>query len=202
MTDKASLRRHYTALRDSLPADERSRAEAAIRNRFFSLPAWKNVPLVCGYMSVRGEIDTSPIWERAADMGKTYALPVTVTDAREGEMIFRRLSGFTPRELAPARFGIREPVPTCPALPLQDLDGALILVPGLCFDENGYRLGYGGGYYDRFLEKLADAGIHVTTVGLTFSVCRAPTLPRDDFDRAVDIIIDERSMTVPHGIRA
>lgn len=196
---KAALRRHFSTLRAEISPAARASAETAILKTLFSLPVWRNAPLVCGYMPVKNEIDTVPIWERATGMGKTYALPVTVSGAREGQMVFRRLSGYTPHELAPARFGLSEPVPDCPTLALRDFEGALILVPGLAFDDQGFRIGYGGGYYDRFLSALAEAGVSVTTVGLAFSVCRAASLPHENHDRPVDYIIDERRLTIPHG---
>ncbi len=198
-TEKAALRRHYTSLRERIPEAERRQAEEAIRATLFSLPAWQDTPLVCGYASMGSEFDTFPIWKRAADGGKTYALPVTVTGAREGKMVFRALSGFAPDALTLGRFGIREPAESCPPLSLREFSGAMLLIPGLAFDDGGFRLGYGGGYYDRFLATLLEASIPVTAVGLCFSACRPHTLPRESFDLPVDLIIDERSVTVPHG---
>ena len=201
MTDKATLRRHFTRLRNELTPAERKAAEASIYEKLFDLPAWRDAPVICGYISVRGELDTLPILQRAVAEGKTVALPVTVTGATEGRMVFRALRGGDLTRLTPARFGIPEPDGFCPALTDRDLTNALMLVPALAFDGEGYRLGYGGGYYDRFLEGLTSAGIPITAVGLTFSVCRAPALPREPHDRPVDIIIDERSVTIPHGSR-
>lgn len=200
--DKAALRRAYGALRAGLTPCERAAAEADIRDKLFSLPAWADAPLVCGYTSVRNEIGMESVWERAAARGKGYALPVTVTDAGEGKMVFRRLPGFCPNALTPARFGIPEPPDACPTLDLGDLHGALILVPGLAFDEEGFRVGYGGGYYDRFLAALRQAAIPVTAVGLVFSVCRAASLPREPHDIPVDYVLDERRITATHGNRA
>ena len=169
--------------------------------RLFSLPAWREAPLICGYMSMRSEIGMIPVWERAIAEGKGYALPVTLTGATEGRMIFRRMAGFTPHELSPARFGVYEPSDLCPALSTKDYANALILVPGLAFDDFGYRLGYGGGYYDRFLMNLQAAGADVTTVGLAFSVCRLTELPREAHDIPVHFIVDERRTTATHGIQ-
>ena len=199
-TDKTALRRHFAALRDNLSPLERTHAECVMRKALFSLDAWKKAPLVCGYTSIRSEPDMTPIWEQAVSEGKPYALPVTLTGASEGHMIFRRLSGFTPHELSAARFGILEPTDTCPPLSVQDFEGALILVPGLAFDDGGFRIGYGGGYYDRFLSNLQQAGVPVTTVGLAFAVCRAATLPHHPHDIPVDVIIDERRSLTVHGI--
>lgn len=199
MTDKVSLRRHFAALRDHLPPDIRTAAEAAIRDKLFSLPAWHDSPVVCGYTSMRSEISMLPVWERAHANGKDYALPVTVTTAKEGRMIFRRLPGFCPDRLISARFGIREPSEECPTLKLPDFAGALILVPGLAFDDRGFRIGYGGGYYDRFLAELKQANIPVTTVGLVFAVCHPSVLPDEPHDIPVDYVIDERRITPIHG---
>ncbi len=200
-SDKTTLRHHFAALRDNLTPDERTAAEVAIRDKLISLPPWQNSPLICGYMSVRSEMDMEPVWKRAIADGKSYALPVTVTDAREGRMIFRRLSGYTPHELISARFGLSEPGDKCPDLTLRDFENALILVPGLAFDDKGFRIGYGGGYYDRFLAALKQNHIPFTTVGLAFAVCRDTALPHESHDIPVDYVIDERRITVTHGFR-
>ena len=197
--DKHSLRRRYADLRNGLPPEERAAAEAAIRDRLFSLPAWREAVTVCGYVSVRGELNTRPILERAAAEGKTVALPVTVTNAKEGRMVFRALPHGDLSRLTPARFGIPEPDGSCPVLCGQDLTNSLILVPALAFDEAGYRLGWGGGYYDRFLDNLREADIPVATVGLVFSACRAELLPRESHDIPVHTVIDERRITHTHG---
>lgn len=200
-SDKTILRRHFAALRDGLPPNGRASAEAAIRDKLFSLPVWENAPLICGYMSMRSEPDMMPIWKRTIAEGKTYALPVTVTGAREGQMIFRHLSGFRPDTLISARFGLFEPSEECSALTLRDFEGALILVPGLAFDDRGFRIGYGGGYYDRFLAELTQAHIPFTAVGLAFAACRPTNLPRESHDIPVDYVIDERRITPTHGCR-
>ena len=199
MTDKASLRRYFSDLRRGLTPDERHAAETAMYEKLFSLPAWREASVICGYVSVRGELNTDPILRRAAAEGKTVALPVTVTGADEGRMIFRALPNGDFSRLTPARFGIPEPDESCPPLTGDGFTRALILIPALAFDENGYRLGYGGGYYDRFLSFLREAEIPYTAVGLTYAVCRATALPREAHDIPVHIILDERSTTIPHG---
>ena len=197
MTEKQLLRAEFTAIRDKLSPQERAAAETVLYERLFAMTAWEQAPVVCGYASVKGEPDTAPILARAASEGKCLALPVTVTGAREGRMIFRAVKGgHSP--LIPARFGIPEPDESCPALTPADLAGALILVPGLAFDRRGFRVGYGGGYYDRFLESLRTAGVPHVTAGLCFAACRAEALPREPHDIPVDVIIDERRMTLSH----
>lgn len=196
---KAYLRRHYTAVRGSLSPGERAGAERAIFAALFDSEIWRNARLVCAYVPVRGELNTLPLWDRARLDDKSMAVPVTVTGTAEGVMVFRRLKGMTPGELPAGRFGIPEPPATCPTLTPEELEGGLILVPGLAFDDEGYRVGYGGGYYDRFLADLRTRGISVTAVGLAYSVCRTQALPREAFDVPVDCVIDERRMLCPHG---
>ena len=165
MTDKASLRRYFLDLRRGLTPAHREAAESAIYESLFSLPAWREAPVICGYISVRGELNTDPILRRAAAEGKTVALPVTVTGADEGRMVFRALPNGDFDRLTPARFGIPEPDESCPALTHADLTRALILVPALAYDGKGYRLGWGGGYYDRFLSSLREVEIPHTAPG-------------------------------------
>ena len=197
--NKTDLRRHFSALRNQLTGDERQEAEAEMLSRLVSLAAWQKAPLICGYMPTKGEINTLPLWETAVGEGKSYALPVTITGAREGQMVFRRTEGFCPEALITARYGLAEPDPCCPALSAEDFQNALIIVPGLAFDDGGYRIGYGGGYYDRLLAVLSEAGISVTTVGLVFARCHTHALPREPHDIPVDYVIDERRVIIPHG---
>ena len=197
---KDFIRRHFTAVRNSLSPGQRAAAEGGILTALFAHEAWQRATVVCTYLPIRGELNTLPVLDRARIDDKACALPVTLTGAAEGSMVFRRLRGMTPKELPVGRFGIPEPPASHPALSLQDMAGALILVPGLVFDEGGYRVGYGGGYYDRFLARLQAERVPFTTIGLVFSDCRTDALPREAHDFPVDIILDERRTTVTHGI--
>ncbi len=191
--DKPTLRRILEARRQALTDTDRTNAEKVILSRLMSLPAWKHASIVCGYMSTRGEPDLRPVWRAAVASGKTYALPVTLSGAREGQMVFRALKDFCPDRLIRGRYDIVEPPDEAdfPILTPPELDGALILVPGLGFDREGFRIGYGGGYYDRFLDALTEARISVHTVGLCPAVCHVERLPREIYDRAVSLVIDE-----------
>lgn len=209
---KSDLRRHYASRRATIDPADRVRWERAIRERLTTLPAWKDAPVITGYVAMRGEIDLSPLWQAAVAEGKTYALPISLARNDRGELCFRATPGYTPDRLVRGLYDIAEPPQTgipgsddFPTLSPRDLDGALMIVPGLCFDDHGYRLGYGGGYYDRYLAHLRASGVSVTTVGLTFSVCHMTlphTLPRESHDCAVDLILDERSVTDTHAYRS
>lgn len=198
-SDKATLRARLSELRRAVSTKQRDTAQHAIFTSLLSLEAWQRASLVAGYVSVRGELDLTPVWQAAVRTGKGYALPCSVTDAVEGRMIFRRMAGFAPKALAPARFGIPEPLDTAPMLLWEDWTDALIIVPGLAFDDLGFRIGYGGGYYDRFLAELRARGIRHTTVGLVFATCHLLALPHEPHDIPVDIIVDERRIIHAHG---
>ncbi len=196
---KADWRNILTARRVALSPDVRLSAETAIRDRLFSLPAWKHARVILGYMSIRGEIDLAPVWQRARSEDKTYALPVTTSGCDKGRMVFRAMPEYEPTALSVGRFGIAEPPdhPRYPVLSPASLVDALILVPGLGFDRDGYRIGYGGGYYDRFLDALTTAGIPHSTVGLCFADCLTDTLPHETHDRAVSRIVSEHGVIFP-----
>lgn len=196
---KACLRRHYTSVRSRLSPRERAAAEEALFSILFESPLWRDAKVVCTYLPIRGEPNTYPILHRAQADGKAVALPVTVTGTAEGRMVFRYLQGKSPHELPTGRFGIPEPPPTHPELTQQDFSEALILVPGLAFDDGGFRIGYGGGYYDRMLADLRAASIPTAAVGLAYSVCRPHSLPHEAHDIPLDYIIDERRLTAIHG---
>lgn len=191
LPDKDELRRAIAARRAAISPDARPAMERAILEKIMALPAWRSAPLILGYAPVRGEIDFTPLWQAAIAAGKRYALPCTLTGAALGQMAFRRLDVYDPAALRPARYHIPEPTEACPLLSPEDMEGAVILVPGLSFDADGFRIGYGGGYYDRFLADLSARGIRVTTVGAVFSACRTPSLPHEPHDVPVDIVLDE-----------
>lgn len=197
--EKSLLRKEFLQIRDSISAQDRATWTAAILDRLFALPAWREASVICSYISIRGEIDTSPIRARAALEGKGFALPCTLTGADEGRMVFRLLPPDPSYPLACGRFGIPEPDESCPELSPDRLQNGLMLLPGLAFDACGYRIGYGGGYYDRYLAGLSQRGISLTTVALAFSPMLTRSLPHEAHDHPANIIIDERRTHIIHG---
>ncbi len=198
---KADLRKHFLSLRQGISEAERRLWASEILDRLFESAAWQAATLVCGYVSIKGELDLSAVAVRAAAEGKVYALPRTLTDADQGEMCFCRLTpDMTHADLPQGRFHIPEPPSDCPEVTLDDFMSArpLIIVPGLAFDHRGYRIGYGGGYYDRFLKRLSEDGIPAVSVGLAFSSCIVPSLPGEPHDRPVNLLINERKVIHTH----
>ena len=185
-TDKAALRREFESKRNAVNGHVRAEADGRLFEHLFTSPAWERADTVLSYASVRGEIDLSPVWKQALANGKRYALPRTITSAAEGQMVFQYVR--TEEDLVLGRYHLTEPSVTCPEV--SDWERTLCIVPGLAFDKDGYRLGYGGGYYDRFLA----AHPTVIPVGLCYDICFCDRLPRGDYDIPVSYIITERSV--------
>lgn len=180
--EKAILRSRYLPLRDKVADEEKSQKILA---RLTSLAEWKNAEFICAYMPTRSETDVTPALQKALSENKKIALPKTETGKDKGIMTFRLVSSLD--GLMRGRFGLLEPNDSCEKLADESLRQALCIVPTLAFDREGYRLGYGGGYYDRFLKNFN--GI---SVGLVYGECLSDApLPRGEFDVAVDVIISE-----------
>ena len=126
------------------------------------------------YLSMRSEVETHDLLEKLRHAGKQVCAPVVDTD--QNRLIPRRIQG-SKTELIRHRYGMLEPNTTCPIFPIAQLQ--LIIVPGIAFDSKGYRLGYGKGFYDRFLTECP----HATPVGLAYRI----QVVKDTFPQAWDV---------------
>lgn len=169
---KAALRRRVLAELAKMSPAARSHASAQARASLEKQPRWQGASAVLFYAPHQNELDIWPLVERALVCGKTVVLPRFDSAANRYVGCQIREPG---REVAPGRFGIREPVSSCPALPLNGLD--LALVPGVAFDWQGRRLGRGRGFYDQIL-----SAVRGTTCGVAFDeqiVGEVPVGPQD-----------------------
>lgn len=176
--DKASLRQFYIDRRKELASDK-ARKEALdteLQTRLLISPEYRSADSVLVYVSRNFEISTSMIIYAALANHKKVGLPVSLDDRR---MIFREIE--SPAQLKPGRFGIPEPPDECPEITVGA--NTLCVCPALCCDMAGFRLGFGGGYYDRFLSDFK--GI---SVALCYSDSLIPAIEHDEFDIPVDII--------------
>ncbi|MEZ5666396.1 MAG: 5-formyltetrahydrofolate cyclo-ligase [Alphaproteobacteria bacterium] len=137
-----------------------------------------------GYWPIGDEIDVRPALAALVAAGVVVALPVIV--GRAQPLAFRAWRGDAP--LVARAWGIREPGPDAAAVRPD-----LLLVPLLAFDACGYRLGYGGGYYDRTLARLrGDGGGPAFACGVAYAAQRVDKLPRDPYDMALDAVLTEQ----------
>jgi 5-formyltetrahydrofolate cyclo-ligase len=139
---------------------------------------------VSAFLPIGSEIDTLPTMRSLADLGHITALPVVI--GKDQPLIFRKW--FVGEKLVPGAFGTSEPLASEP-----EIIPEILLVPMLAFDAQGYRLGYGGGYYDRTIEKFEKLG-PITTVGIAFSAQHVDTVPRGPHDRSLQWVATERDL--------
>lgn len=185
--EKKELRRTFRRLRKDMSAAEKMASDAAIAKQLLQSTPYREARLLLAYHSLPQEIDTDCIIRSAWEQGKTVAVPLC--DPQTHGMVFYRIT--SPDDLYPGAYGIAEPDPQR-CLPVIPDKKSLCLVPAFTFDERGFRLGYGGGYYDRFLAEFS---------GMSMGLCRQtwfqPRLPAGAFDRNVHMIVMENRIFVP-----
>lgn len=186
--EKKALRQRLSEERGALGEEHRAFASSRICARLRDLSCWRFADAVLLYMPIRSEVDISSLLTDALASGKTLGLPRC---GEKGRMRFHRVGDLS--ELAAGAYGIPEPAEDAPELSKEHFSPrTLIVVPGLAFDLSGYRLGYGGGYYDRFLNGFA--GI---SVGVCYADLIQNELPRGLYDRKVQLIVTERKVILP-----
>ncbi len=179
--NKSSLREHFRDIRNSI--ENATESSDDIFSLLVSSDLYKNADTVLAYWSVGSEVSTRRIIDRALEDKKKVALP-KCTD-KNGNMVFYYISSLS--DLSEGMYGIKEPLTDVIA---DDFDeSAVCIVPGLSFDKCGYRLGYGKGYYDRFLSRFC--GI---SIGLCYDSCLSEELPTDGFDMKVNYIITNKKI--------
>ncbi len=180
---KAELRMRMRVLRHELPAEAAASASRDAAERVLGLfvalgLAPREVAL---FLSLRGEIDTRPLARRLRSFGAALSLPRMV--GRDAALRFHRWSPGDP--LRRAAMGVQEPLPEQP-----EVVPEVIVVPLLAFDRRGYRLGYGGGYYDRTLSSLR-RGTTVLAIGFAFALQEVERVPATERDQRLDWIVTE-----------
>ena len=181
--DKKSLRAKYKAVRDNIDADIRRNQDIVIFQKFFEMSEYKRAKTIFIYVSFGSEVETKRIIERIISDGKYAVVPKC--DKKNHTMRTFKIDCLS--RLKKGAYGIAEPCEDCVEVPKEQID--LAVVPGLCFDIKGNRLGYGGGYYDRFL-----ADFKGFAVGLSYNECIIDIVPTDEYDCRLDLIISADGM--------
>lgn len=180
---KKALRAHQVATRRIAFLQGGEAAALAVAGRVQAAAG----TVVAGYWPMGDEIDPRPLMQRLEETGCRLALPVVA--ARGQALDFRAFSFGDALEPGP-HGTVHPPAAAAPLVP------ELLLVPLLAFDRRGFRLGYGGGYYDRTLESLRRKG-HVRAVGLAFAAQEVPAVPVDGHDQRLDAIATELELITP-----
>ncbi|NLM46523.1 MAG: 5-formyltetrahydrofolate cyclo-ligase [Firmicutes bacterium] len=184
MKSKKELRKEVLARRDRLSWEEVRAKSEAIAKRLFALPAYQSAGTIMYFLNFGKEVQTLQFVPRTLAHGKKVIAPKTVPATKE--LVLSEIRDLK-NDLAPGVWGI--PEPKAEALrPVEPEAVDFVIVPGVAFDPAGRRLGYGGGYYDRFFPRLRR---DVPLVALAFEVQLEEELPGDPWDWSVDIIITE-----------
>ena len=178
--EKKQLRRQVRARLAALTPEELVRSDDALFACFLALPQVEAANTIFAFWGIPGrEPETSRLIGELVRRGKTVGLPRMLPGH---QMEVRRCDPDKP--LVQVSFGISEPGEDCPLLEREAID--LVLVPAVCYDRWGYRLGFGGGYYDRWLENFS---------GFTAGLCREAVLqdrvPIEAHDARVDVLLTE-----------
>lgn len=175
--DKAALRRKMRQMRHNQPREIALEQSVRAQSLILSSPLWQKARTVALYMPTQGEMGTELLFRNAIDRGKALYLPRVVPGGR-GTMVFVRVSG--PGELVSGAYGIMEPAPSLKGAGRADFHPDFAVVPGLAFDWSGGRLGFGGGYYDRFF--AGREGGACTLVGLCYNFQTVGQVPAASWD--------------------
>jgi 5-formyltetrahydrofolate cyclo-ligase len=186
---KQTLRAKIVADRVAMPFDRRASADAAITEAVCGSAEYKAAKQIFCYVSMPHEVSTRELLRQILRDGKTLGLPVC--DTAVCEMTFYRLDDI--KELQSGAYRIPVP-PTDAARILVPDEDTLMIVPMLAFDAEGYRLGAGGGYYDRYLAKYP-----VKTLGICYADQKQTQLPHGEYDKKLARCITEQKTEEFYG---
>lgn len=181
---KNQIRDIYKEKRRSISAEKKSELDEAVCKRFLSLSSYRYADTILLYSPLKGEIDTLPIVRDAWAKGKKTAFPRCIDGNR---MVYHYVT--SEEQLVSGMYGIKEPSADLPLYSSAPFEHVICVLPAIVYDKRGYRLGYGRGYYDRFLSNFN--GIKA---GLIYSDFVVDEIPNGRFDLKSDVVITEKGV--------
>ena len=174
--DKKALRAEIRTQKRAMTEEQIAKTSEALAQKFYAHPAYQQAKVIFGYLSYNQEVRTVPMLEQALRDGKRVAVPKVYGD----EMKFLYLEDLS--RIGKGYAGIPEPLDDGP---VAEDPTALVLMPGLAFDREGHRIGYGGGFYDKFLAREPEH----PTVALCYAFQMLPKVETEEFDIPVDLVL-------------
>ena len=182
---KIKLREKFKAIRLNYSPEQKAKLDNDIIERLMRTYQYKNASTILCYVSTPLEVDTHLLIKKALEDGKRVAVPKCKPETTT--MDFYLINSFD--DLEKGTFGVLEPIPS--RCEIYEGNGGICIVPGLCFDYAGYRLGYGKGYYDRFLTNYSQ-----TKIGICYNDCVQQRLFHGRYDVPVDLLITEKYLRI------
>jgi len=184
--NKQALRKHMLERREKLSLLEVQRKSQQMNQQLLLHSAYQTAKAILTYLPIRNEPDTLPVINAAWQQKKQVLIPVI--QANNKTLVLSKLDNL--QELIPGIYNILTPKPDY-IRPVNPDSVDVCILPGVAFDRKGYRLGYGGGYFDRFLPKLR---ANCLKIALAYDFQILDCLPRTEFDLPVNIVITESSL--------
>lgn len=184
---KKEYREEVLALRSQLDIHTKNQWDNIILDKLINSDYYKNSSVIFAFVSFRDEVDTHKFIKQALKDGKTICVP-KVPSKKQG-METHIIKGF--EDLKEGYFGILEPIDECTKASPDDID--FILMPGVAFDMEGGRVGYGAGFYDKFLAKLNK---DVPKIAIAYDFQLYEKVPTDEFDIKIDGIITNKDFLI------
>lgn len=181
---KKKLRLQTREMRSSMSPAIKQTLDRKIKNRLLNLWALRDVDAVLCYVSTPIEVDTRELINALLKMGKRVAVPRC--EGEKANMNFYYIENLD--ELSPGSFGVDEPNPQKSVM-VGKTENTVCIVPAFMFDKSGYRLGYGKGYYDRYLSEYKGV-----TIGICYSANVVDELFHGKYDRTVDYVVTEKEI--------
>lgn len=186
--EKNEIRQQILEKRILVPENEKIDADKRISSRFLNLASLRFAETILLYSPIKGEPDITEAAIEAVKRGKKIAYPKC--DPETCTMNYYFVS--SPDELVPGTYGISEPPENAEMYVPSPDKHDIIVVPAVCYDKSGFRIGYGRGYYDRYLSDFGGS-----SVGLSMHRFLQAKLPRGKYDKSVNIIITEKGVITP-----
>lgn len=197
---KRNIRKRILALRDGIPLELREEKSNDILQTLYGMDKYKEAAVILAYVNYQSEVITTPLLDKALKDNKQVFAPRVSGE----EMEFYKISGI--EDLAEGYKGINEPI--CGAGFMEEIESykaleekasgetacVLMLMPGVVFDKEGHRIGYGKGFYDRYLKRLSKTGINVYKIALCYECQMLNEIPYENHDISVDMVITENGI--------
>lgn len=188
---KKEFRKKVIEKRKSQSHEFISKNSSIITEKLLQMDCVKDAKTIMLYLDFNNEVQTDDLITKLISLRKTVASPITLKENRK--LIPSQITDIN-NGIKLGAYNIREPKPECsPAIDIEKLD--VVIVPAVAYDTSCYRLGYGGGFYDRFLENLRP---DAKTIGIAFDLQIFDEVPKEPHDAQLDFIVTESRTLIPN----